>query len=249
MQIIQSINDKKENKMKIEIWSDIMCPFCYIGKRKFETALAQFPYKGKIQVEWKSFQLMPELKTQPGRSLNQFLAEEKGMPLERAKAMNDQVVQIAKQIGLNYEFDKTIPANTFKAHQFTHFAKANGKQDEAEETLFHAYFIEGRNIDELSTLLALGKEIGLDAEALKKALENESYADAVRKDIHEAQQVDVRGVPFFVFNRKSAISGAQESGTFLEVLDKTFADWRKDNPENALEVISGPSCTPNGKCD
>lgn len=234
--------------MKIEIWSDIMCPFCYIGKRKFETALQQFPHKDKIEVEWKSFQLMPDLKTVPGRNLDQFLADEKGMPIEQAKAMNNQVVQIAKQIGLNYDFDRTIPANTFKAHQFTHFAKANGKQNEAEEALFYAYFIEGKNIDELSTLLDLGKEIGVDTEVLKTALESGSYADAVRTDIYEAQQVGVRGVPFFVFNRKQAVSGAQESGTFLEVLNKTYSEWRKENPEIALEVINRQSCTPDGEC-
>ncbi len=238
-----------ENKMKIEIWSDVMCPFCYIGKRKFEMALEQFPNKDNVEIVWKSFQLMPDLKTQTNRNLDQFLAEEKGMPLEQAKAMNNQVVQIAKSIGLNYNFDKTIPANTFNAHRFTHFAKANGKQNEAEEILFHSYFIDGKNIDDFSTLIELGKEIGLDTNTLKTALENGSYADDVRTDIYEAQQVGVRGVPFFVFNRKQAVSGAQEPQTFLEVLEKSYTEWRKYNPQTKLEIIEGKACTPDGKCD
>lgn len=242
-------NEIMESKMKIEIWSDIMCPFCYIGKRKFEMALEQFPHRDKVEIIWKSFQLMPDLKTQSGRNLDQFLAEEKGMPLEQAKAMNNQVVQIAKSIGLNYDFDRTIPANTFNAHRFTHFAKANGKQDEAEERLFHAYFIEGKNIDDLPALIELGVEIGLEANALKTALENGSYADGVRADIYEAQQVGVRGVPFFVFNRKQAVSGAQEPQTFLQVLEKSYSEWRIDNPEIELEIIDGKVCTPDGKCD
>src|SRR5688500_16867156 len=128
--------------MKIEIWSDVMCPFCYIGKRKFETALAKFPDKDKVHVEWKSFQLAPELKTTPDQNINDFLAEHKGISREQAAAMNNQVSQLAKQVGLVYNLDKSIPANTFNAHQFTHFAKQYGKQNEAEEILFRSYFTD-----------------------------------------------------------------------------------------------------------
>lgn len=235
--------------MKIEIWSDVMCPFCYIGKRKFETALEQFTDKNNVEIEWKSFQLMPDLKTQVGRNLNEFMAEEKGMSIEKAKSLNAHAVQMAKEIGLNFDFDNIIPANTFKAHRFTHFAKANGKQNEAEETLFHSYFIDGKNIDDFSTLIELGKKIGLDTNELKTALGNCSYADEVRADIYEAQQIGIRGVPFFVFNRKYAVSGAQAPQTFLQTLQKSFAEWRKENPETKLEIIDGKVCTPEGECD
>lgn len=242
-------NNQKSNKMKIEIWSDVMCPFCYIGKRKFETALEQFADKDNIEIEWKSFQLMPELETQPDVSLNQFFAEAKGLPIEQAKQMNDRVALMAKQIGLEYNLDKAIPANSFKAHRFIHFAKANGKQNEAEEILFQSYFTDGKNIDDNNTLLALGKELGLDNDALQKVLENETYADEVRADILEAHQIGVRGVPFFVFDRKQAISGAQEPQAFLQTLENTFAEWRKENPETKLEIINGEACTPDGKCE
>ena len=206
--------------MQVEIWSDVMCPFCYIGKRRFEAALEQFGDKDKVQVVWKSFQLSPNMKTNPGKNINQFLAEHKGISVEDAKRMNDRVTQMAAQVGLTYNFDKAIAANSFNAHRFSHFAKQQGKQNEAEEILFAAYFTQGKNTDDLPTLLQLGEEIGLGTAALKTALENESYAEDVRADIYEAQQIGVSGVPFFVFNRKYAVSGAQDSKTFLQALEK-----------------------------
>lgn len=234
--------------MKVEIWSDIMCPFCYIGKRKFEAAFAQFPHKDNVQVVWKSFQLAPDLKTQPGKSIHQFLSEHKGISIEQAKMMNDHVTQMARQAGLTYNFDRSIAANSFHAHRFIHFAKQYGKQDEAEELLFRSYFTDGKNIDDYPTLIQLGIEIGLDAASLKIALENGSYADDVKVDIYDAQQLGVRGVPFFAFNRKYAISGAQESQMFSEALTKAFDEWRKQNPEAGLEIIEGQSCTAEGDC-
>ncbi len=236
-------------KMKVEIWSDVMCPFCYIGKRKFESALSQFEHKEKIEIVWHSFQLAPDLKTQPNKNIHQFLAEHQGISVEQAKEMNDQVTQMAKQVGLVYNFDKSIVANSFNAHRFTHFAKQYGKQNEVEELLFRSYFTDGKNIDDYATLIQLGEEAGLDTAALKTALENGSYADEVQKDIYEAHQVGVRGVPFFVFNRKFMVSGAQESNAFLETLRKSFAEWNKENPEAKLEVTEGKICTPDKECN
>jgi len=235
-------------KMKIEIWSDIVCPFCYIGKRKFETALESFADRNNVQIEWKSFELMPHLKTQPGKNIDEILAEEKGMPLAQANALNNQVAQMAKQVGLDYHFDKAIPANTFKAHQLIQFAKTQGKQGEAEEALFRAYFTEGKNLEDLATLVEIGAALGLDKTALKTALENGTYADNVHADINEARQLGVRGVPFFVFNRKYAVSGAQDPRVFAETLQGSFAEWRKENPENKLQIVEGAVCTPGGEC-
>src|SRR5690606_1038186 len=124
-----------EDKMKVEIWSDIMCPFCYIGKRKFEAALEQFPSREKLTVEWKSYQLSPDIKTNPEISIHQYLAAHKNISVERAMEMNEQIAAMAKQAGLEYHFDKVIPANTKKAHELLHFAKKQGKQNEAEEIL------------------------------------------------------------------------------------------------------------------
>jgi len=238
-----------KNKMKVEIWSDIMCPFCYIGKRKFEAALAQFRDKDKVELEWKSYQLSPDVITNPEKNIHQYLAEHKGISLEQATAMNTQVAAMAKQAGLDYHFDNAIPANTLKAHQFAHFAKQYGKQNEAEEILFRSYFTDGKNIDDLNTLLQLGNEIGLDTTELKTALENGSFENEVQADIDEAYQIGVRGVPFFVFNRKYAVSGAQNTSTFLQTLETAFGEWRKANEAIQLEVVDGQSCDSNGNCN
>lgn len=223
----QKTETKTNHKMKVEIWSDVMCPFCYIGKRKFEAALNQFEHKNNVEIIWRSFQLSPEMKTQPDKNIHQFLAEHKGIRFDQAKELNERVTQWAKEVGLVYNFEKSVVANSKNAHRFTHFAKQHGKGNEAEELLFRSYFTDGKNIDDYPTLIHLGAEAGLDTIALKAALENGEFADAVEADISEAQQIGVTGVPFFVFNRKYAVSGAQESSTFLETLKKSFEEWKK----------------------
>jgi predicted DsbA family dithiol-disulfide isomerase len=218
----------KENKMKVEIWSDVMCPFCYIGKRKFESALNQFSEKENIEIEWKSFQLNPDLKTEPNKNINQSLADSKRWTLDYAKQMTAHVTGLASKAGLTYNFDKAVVANSFDAHRFSHLAKKYNKQNEAEEQLFKAYFTDGKNTADKNVLLELGKEIGLDETEIKKVLDSNEYADEVRHDIYEAQQVGVRGVPFFVINRKYAVSGAQESDVFLEVLNKSWSVFERE---------------------
>ncbi|MEE1899063.1 DsbA family oxidoreductase [Flavobacterium rakeshii] len=235
--------------MKIEIWSDIMCPFCYIGKRRFEEALATFKGKNDLEIEWKSFLLSPELKTDPTKNIHQYLAEHKNISLEEAKGMNDYVTNMAAQVGLTYNFDKAIPANSFNAHRFLHFAKKHGKQNEAEERLFKAYFTEGKNIDDAQTLLLLAIELQLDANKLADAMNNGEFTNDVIADINEAQQLGVRGVPFFVFNRKYAVSGAQESEAFTQTLEKAFEEWQASQPKTSFETIKGESCDIDGNCD
>lgn len=236
-------------KMKIEIWSDVMCPFCYIGKRKFEQALAQFADKDYIQIEWKSFELNPSLKTDTSKSVMQYLAEAKGISLAQAKEMMEYANNMAAQVGLTYHMDKAVLANSFNAHRFSHYAKARGKQHEAEEQLFKAYFTLSKNTDDYTTLLELGAEIGLDTVELKQVLVSNQYADAVKADEYEAQQLGVRGVPFFVFDRKVAVSGAQDSATFLGALTQTYNEFRKNNPIQKLDIIEGAVCKPDGTCE
>ncbi len=246
---LKKTEQKMNKKMKIEIWSDVICPFCYIGKSKFETALNEFADKNDIEIEWKSFQIMPDLQTKAGRSIDDVLMEKKRISLNEAKQLNGYATLMAKEAGLDYHFEKAIPANTLKAHQFQHFAKANGKANEAEELMFKSYFTDGKNIDDIITLVELGKTIGLDAMALRNALENQTYLDAVKQDIKEAQQIGVNGVPFFVFDRKYAVSGAQDPKAFLEVLQKSMDEWRKENPVTKLEIIEGAVCKPDGTCE
>jgi len=240
--------NRTNQKMQIEIWSDIMCPFCYIGKRNFENALAQFPYKEKTEVIWKSFQLVPDLKTQPGKNINQFLSEHKGISLQQATKLNDHVAFTARQIGLIYNFDKAIPANTFNAHRLSHLAKHYGLQNEIEEKLFAAYFSKGKNVDDIQTLVQIGIETGLDSAEVKNTLDSNKYTDEVRNDIYEAHQMDISGVPYFLFNNKHVVSGAQESYVFLETLEKSFLAWNKENPEKQTKVLHGQTCVPGEDC-
>lgn len=222
--------------MKVEIWSDVMCPFCYIGKRNFETALAQFANKDHVEVIWKSFQLDPTLPEVAEGSQEDYLVKRKGMPRAQVSAMLAQVTQTARQAGLEYHMDKAIMVNSQKAHQLIQFAKTKQLGDQMEERLFRAFFTEGKNIADLDTLSQLGKDIGLDESELQEAFTDERYRELMQRDIMEAQTLGVTGVPFFVFDRKYAVSGAQPPQAFSETLDKAFTEWRKSNPELKLEV-------------
>lgn len=239
------------NKMKVEVWSDIMCPFCYIGKRHYEAALKQFADSNRIEIEWKSFQLDPSIPKNPENKNNvyKYLADRKGMSEAQSRKMHEQVVAMAKQAGLNYNFDKAVVANSFDAHRMIQLAKTKGLGDAAEERLFRAYFMEGMDFGDAATLVKIGQEIGLQAADIEAALVSEEYAKKVNADVAEAAQLGIQGVPFFVFNRKYAVSGAQPIEAFLQTLQKSFAEWEKANPKSAFEVIEGPVCKPDGKCE
>ncbi len=204
--------------MKIEIWSDIACPFCYMGKRKFDMALAQFEGKADVEIEWKSFLLNPQQKTDPSASIFQYLAEIKGFPEEQARQMMSQITASGSAIGLDYHFDQVVLANTIKAHQLLHEARIQGYQHEMEERLFEAHFVEGKNIDDVNILVDLASEVGLNTTALDVKILSGQHTKELEADIDRAQQFGVKGVPFFVFDRKYAVSGAQESETFLKTM-------------------------------
>ncbi len=210
--------------MQVEIWSDVMCPFCYIGKRKFEKALEQFSGKDEVEVTWKSFQLNPSQTTHLEKNIHQYLAEIKGIPLAQAQEMNARVTEMAKEVGLTYNFDKAIVANSFDAHRLVQLAKSQGLGGSMEERLFKAYFTEGQNTADKDTLTQLGMEIGLAEESIKDVLHSDAFSAEVKQDIREAQQLGVTGVPFFVIDRKFGISGAQESRIFLQALEKASVD-------------------------
>lgn len=234
--------------MRVEIWSDIMCPFCYIGKRRFEAALAQFPEKEGITVEWKSFQLNPSLKSQPGKDIYDYVAEMKGQSREWSLAVHDQLAGTAKEAGLTYNFEKAVLANSFDAHRLIQLAKQYGRGDAAEEALFHAYFTDGKDMSDHETLLELGTGIGLDKDEVAAMLQSHDYAAAVNKDVDEAQQLGIRGVPFFVLDRKYGVSGAQQVDAFSQALQQAYAEWKKTQPVQGLETLSGQVCTPDGEC-
>lgn len=233
-----------------------MCPFCYIGKRHYEKALAQFPHRDEVAIEWKSFQLdpsIPETSAEAGsprikQTVSQYLAARKGISYDEAVEMNDAVSGMAINAGLTYHLDQAIVANSFKAHRLIQMAKTKGLDDEIEENFFRAYFTLGKDLGELQTLTEIGIESGLTEAEVKEALNADEYAYRVKQDIAEAQQLGIQGVPFFIFNRKYAVSGAQPPAAFLQTLEKSFEEWKKENPGTPFEVISGPSCTPDGDC-
>lgn len=215
---------ENENTLKIEIWSDIMCPFCYIGKRKIEAALAEFPNRDAIEIEWKSFQLDPTTTSQPGVSSTDYLAKRYGRDRSWAEEMHNNVASQAQQVGLEYHLDKTVIANSFDAHRLSHLAKKHNLGNVLEELIFNAYFKLGKDLADHGTLTELGLEAGLPLTEIQAVLSSDQYGDAVKADIAEAQQIGVKGVPFFVFDRKYAISGAQPTHLFTETLEKAWAD-------------------------
>ncbi len=209
-------------KIKVEIWSDIRCPFCYLGKRRFEAGLEQFQYKNDVSVEWHSFQLDPYLVTQPGVSVYDHLADVKGISRQQSVQAHEQIVLQGKQFGIDYNFDKAIVANSFHAHRLTHLAKLHHRQNEAEELLFKAYFTDGINISDIDSLTKLGIEAGIPADIVKSAMNSEDFTDNVAMDEAYARELGITGVPFFLFNEKLSVRGAQPPETFLRALLKTW---------------------------
>lgn len=239
----------KSDNMKVEIWSDIMCPFCYIGKRNIETALAQFPEEKNIEIEWKSFQLDPSLPQIATDNHEEYLAKRKGFPVEQVKGMLQHVTNTAKQAGLDFHLEESVIVNSYNAHRLIQFAKTKELGGEAEERFFKAYFTEGIDLANLENLTALGKEIGLDEAELQMAFTDNQYAEKVNQDIEEARMIGVTGVPFFVFDRKYAVSGAQPPQAFLQALEQSFGEWQQQNLNTKLEVSKGESCDVDGNCE
>jgi len=211
--------------MKVEIWSDIMCPFCYMGKKKFGLAMEKFRFSDNIDIEWKSFQLQPDLKTNPATNIHEWLAVSKGLPVDRARQMNYAVEKMGEQIGIEFNTDRIVVANTFRAHNLLHYAREKGVQDQVGERLFKAFFSDGKNVDDIPTLVGLGQEFGLNANEVARVLEELSFSEKIRTDLYEARQVNLRGVPHFVFNDKYSVRGAQDVTTFSGALDKAYGEW------------------------
>lgn len=206
--------------MKVDIWSDVRCPFCYIGKRKFEMALDQFEHKDKVEIEWHSFELDPNAETLLDKSPYDYLAERYGKSREWAIGTHEQVAQTAAEVGLTFNFDQSIMANSFDAHRLIQLAKVNGASDKVEENLFKAHFTDGKNIADHQVLISIAKESGLDALETEVMLKSSDFTDEVRYDEKTAQNIGITGVPFFVINHKHGISGAQSPDTFLAALIK-----------------------------
>ena len=234
--------------MKVDIWSDIRCPFCYVGKKKFEKALEQFPDSEKIEVQWHSFQLDPNLVSHPDTNPYEYFSKAKGIPLAQAKAMHEHAKNAGKEAGIEFNFDESKVANSFKGHVLIQLAKKKNLANEMEEALFEAQFILAKNIDDEAALLEIGKSVGLTEEEIKDALASDEMAHAVAQDGLMARQLGINAVPFFVFNDKYGVSGAQQPEHFLEVLNQSFEEFSAG--DKGLRIISqGESCDTDGNCD
>lgn len=217
--------------MLIEVWSDIACPFCYIGKRRLQGALQRFAQRDDVRVEWRSFQLQPQMVTDASLRINEYLATTKGMPMAQVEQMQARVQEMGASEGITFAMDRVVVANTFNAHRLLQWAQAEGRGDAMKDRLLQAYFTEGANVDDSSTLRTLATEVGLDATQASALLAGDAFADEVRRDMAEARQNRISGVPFFVFDQKYAISGAQPPELFDQALARAHAEWRDQDLE------------------
>jgi predicted DsbA family dithiol-disulfide isomerase len=227
----------------VEIWSDVVCPWCYVGKRRFEEALQRFEHRDEVAVEWKSFELDPAARAAADTDYVGRLAAKYGRTREQAQQMLDSMTETAASVGLEFHFERAVHANTFAAHQVIHLGAERDSQDGVKERLMRAYFTEGANVGDIETLARLGAEAGLDAAEVRAALADGRYASAVRTDEAEAAELEISGVPFFVVDRRYGISGAQPPDVILEALRRAWAEGR---PALVSTGSDGAACGPDG---
>ena len=233
--------------MKVDIWSDTRCPFCFIGKRNFEKALQAFSQNDKVEVNWHSFQLDPNMKTDLTKNHYEYLSEIKGFPMPQIMQMHENLIQSGKNAGIDFNFDDVKVSNSFKSQMLVQLAKEKGKANEMEELLFEAYFKSGKDIDDVESLSEIGEKFGFSKEEITNAVGSEELSKLVDKDIKEASDLGIRGVPFFVFNQNYAISGAQPTHLFSEVLEKSWSEFSEN--DSKLNIIKeGDSCDIEENC-
>jgi predicted DsbA family dithiol-disulfide isomerase len=225
--------------VKIEIWSDVICPWCYVGKRNLETALAQFPHADEVTVEWKAYELDPNAPAERPGTYVERIASKYGLPVGEARARMARIISVGAEAGIDFRFDSARPGNTFEAHRLLHHAGALGKQNELKERFFYATFTEGRPIGNRETLLELVGEVGLDVDDAQVMLESRDHAREVKEDEAEAMELGVQGVPFFVFDRRLAVGGAQPPEVMLQVLERV---WQERQPVEVIGSAGDASC-------
>jgi predicted DsbA family dithiol-disulfide isomerase len=209
--------------MQIEIWSDVVCPWCYLGKRRFEKALAQFPHRDEVRIVHRSFQLDPSAPSDHTVATSELLSTKYGMPPEKVDQMQREMTERAAVDGLDYHLDGQQSGNTVDAHRLVHLAAMHGRQDELVERLYRAYFSEQRSVFDAESLRAVAVEAGLDAAEVDEVLAGDTYVDAVQADIEQAREYGITGVPFYVLDGRYGISGAQPVEVFSQALEQAHA--------------------------
>lgn len=216
-------------KMVIEVWSDIACPYCYLGKKRLEKALEEFGDRDKVEVVWKSYQLDPQLQTDGKTGIYAYLAA-RGYDAEQLKMSNAHLIEAGRVAGIDFHFEDIVVANTFHAHVLLKLAARKGLPSAAKERLMETYFTEGKNVDDPQVLKAIAVGLGLDPDALEEAFKSPEIDEEIRMDAYEAHQLGARGVPFFVFNDKYIVRGAQEKAVFSGALLKSYGEWENADP-------------------
>ncbi len=214
--------------MLVEVWSDIVCPWCYIGKRRLERALGGYPDAASVTTRFRSFELDPGRAADAGQTLDRMLADKYGVPLEQARAMNERVTRLAAAEGIEFRLDIARPGNTFDAHRLGHLAMSAGLGDRVMERFQAGYFCEGAAIGDPTVLLELATQAGLDPDDVRATLASDRYAEDVRADEALAAGLGIRGVPFFVVDRRLGVSGAQEADILRAALDQARQDARAE---------------------
>jgi predicted DsbA family dithiol-disulfide isomerase len=230
----------KECAVKVEIWSDVVCPWCYVGKRQFEDALSRFGHADQVTVEWRSFELDPDSPARVGLPMSTILQRKYGMTAEQADAANQKMTALAASVGLEYHLADVQVGNTFDAHRLIHLAATHGLGDAMKERLFHAYFTEGQSPSGHDTLVRLAEEVGLDPEEVRTVLDSDAFAADVRRDEARAGALGVSGVPFFVIDEAFGVSGAQPADVLLGALERA---WSEGHP---LTLVDGAAPGPDG---
>jgi predicted DsbA family dithiol-disulfide isomerase len=215
----------------VEIWSDVVCPWCYVGKRHFEEALSRFPHRDEVSVVWRSFELDPGAPVQSELTMSEVLQRKYGMTEDQAEEANAKMTALAAGVGLEYHLDRVQRSNTLDAHRLIHLAATHGLADATKERLLSAYFTEGEAIGDRSTLVRLGTEVGLDAEEVERTLASDDFTAEVRSDEARATALGAGGVPFFVIDERYGVSGAQPADALLDVLDQAWAAEREVGAE------------------
>ena len=233
--------------MRVEIWSDVVCPWCYVGKRRFESALARFPHAADVEVVWRSFELDPTAPSADDVDLVEHLATKYRVSRDEARAMNDRVTEVAAGEGVAFHLDRARRGNTFDAHRLIHLAAASGLQDAMEERLMAAYFTEGEPVADPDALVRQAVAVGLDEARARRVLESDTYAGDVRAEEADARRLGITSVPFFVVDRRYGIAGAQSADVLVGALEQAWAE------RSPLQFVSAPgpagdACGPDGVC-
>lgn len=230
--------------MQVEIWSDVVCPWCFIGKRRFETALSRFPHADGVEVTWRSFELDPGAPRERSGPAVDHLAAKYGVAREEAQAMHDRMAGVADGEGLQFRLGAARPGNTFDAHRLLHLARERGMQDPVKERLLSAYLTEGEAVGDPQVLVRLATEAGLSSDEARSVLDTDDYADAVRADEATARTLGITGVPFFVVDRAYGVSGAQPPEVLLELLEAVWA--HSESLTSVRGASTGEGCDDGG---